>query len=226
MRVLLVEDDKKTAAFIVKGLKEAGYAVDHCSDGRNGFVTATAHDYDVLVVDLMLPLMDGMSLIRSVRQVKKDVGIIILSAKHSTEEKVKGLQCGADDYLTKPFAFSELNARIMALLRRKSNAGAEATTLSFHDLEIHLLTREVVRAGKRIELLPKEFSLLEYFVRNARRVVTRTMILEHIWDINFDPTTNIVDVLVCRLREKIDGSGTERLIHTVRGAGYVFKAEK
>jgi two-component system OmpR family response regulator len=225
MRVLLVEDDKKTAAFIVKGLKEAGYAVDHCSDGRNGFVSASAYDYDVLVVDLMLPLMDGMSLIRSVRQLKKDVGIIILSAKHSTEEKVKGLQCGADDYLTKPFAFSELNARIMALLRRKSNAEAETTTLSFHDVEIHLLTREVYRAGKRIELLPKEFSLLEYFVRNARRVVTRTMILEHIWDINFDPTTNIVDVLVCRLREKIDGAGTERLIHTVRGAGYVFKTQ-
>lgn len=223
MRILLIEDDKKTASFIIKGLKEEGFAVDHCPDGREGFITASAYEYDVMIVDLMLPNMDGLSIIKSIREIKKDVGIIILSAKHSLEVKVKGLENGADDYLTKPFAFSELKARIMALLRRKTDHASETTELAYHDLNINLLTREARRDEKIIELQQKEFALLEYFMRNARRVITRTMILEHIWDINFDPTTNIVDVLVCRLREKIDKDFDTQLIHTVRGAGYVFK---
>ncbi len=226
MRILLIEDDRKTAAFIVKGLKEEGFAVDHCKDGREGFITASANEYDVLVIDLMLPSMDGLTIIKSVRQVKKDVGIIILSAKHSLDDKLKGLHDGADDYLTKPFAFSELNARIQSLLRRKTQSSSNTAELRYEDLMINLLSREVSRENRKIELLAKEYSLLEYLVRNAQRVVTRTMILEHIWDINFDPTTNIVDVLVCRLRDKVDRGSENKLIHTVRGAGYVFKLQR
>jgi DNA-binding response OmpR family regulator len=226
MRILLIEDDRKTAAFIVKGLKEEGFAVDHCKDGREGFITASANEYDVLVIDLMLPSMDGLTIIKSVRQINKDVGIIILSAKHSLDDKLKGLRDGADDYLTKPFAFSEFNARIQSLLRRKTQSSSNTAELRYEDLMINLLSREVSRENRKIELLAKEYSLLEYLVRNAQRVVTRTMILEHIWDINFDPTTNIVDVLVCRLRDKVDRGSENKLIHTVRGAGYVFRLQK
>lgn len=223
MRILVIEDDRKTSEFIVKGLKESGFAVDNADNGRDGLVKAAAYDYDLLVVDLMLPKIGGLDVIESVRQEKPNLPIIILSAKHSTDDKIKGLNLGADDYLTKPFAFNELLARIHALLRRSSSV-SEATTLAFRDLEINLLTREARRGGKLIELQQKEFSLLEYMLRNRQRVITRTMILEHVWDMNFDPSTNIVDVLVCRLREKIDKDCDEKLIHTVRGAGYVLKA--
>ncbi len=223
MRILVIEDDRKTSDFIVKGLKESGFAVDSADNGRDGLVQAAAYDYDLLVVDLMLPGIGGLDIIESIRKEKANLPIIILSAKHSTDDKIKGLNLGADDYLTKPFAFNELLARIHALLRRSSSV-SDATTLAFRDLEINLLTREVWRGGKSIELQQKEFALLEYMLRNRQRVITRTMILEHVWDMNFDPSTNIVDVLVCRLREKIDKDCKEKLIHTVRGAGYVLKA--
>jgi two-component system OmpR family response regulator len=222
MRILLIEDDRKTAAFIVKGLKESGFAIDHAANGRDGLVKGSAYDYDLLIVDLMLPEIDGLTVIKSIREVKPKTPIIILSAKHSIDAKITGLNLGADDYLTKPFAFTELLARIHALLRRSSGV-QEATILAFRDLEINLLTRAVHRGGKNIELQQKEFSLLEYMLRNRQRVITRTMILEHVWDMNFDPSTNIVDVLVCRLREKIDKAVSPKLIHTVRGAGYVLK---
>lgn len=223
MRILVIEDDRKTSEFIVKGLKESGFAVDSANNGQDGLVQAAAYDYDLLVVDLMLPKIGGLDVIESIRKEKATLPIIILSAKHSTDDKIKGLNLGADDYLTKPFAFNELLARIYALLRRSSSV-SDATTLAFRDLEINLLTREARRGGKLIELQQKEFSLLEYMLRNRQRVITRTMILEHVWDMNFDPSTNIVDVLVCRLREKIDKDCDEKLIHTVRGAGYVLKA--
>ena len=223
MRILVIEDDRKTSEFIVKGLKESGFAVDSADNGQDGLVQAAAYDYDLMVVDLMLPKIGGLDVIGSIRKEKANLPIIILSAKHSTDDKIKGLNLGADDYLTKPFAFNELLARIHALLRRSSSV-SDATTLAFRDLEINLLTREARRGGKLIELQQKEFSLLEYMLRNRQRVITRTMILEHVWDMNFDPSTNIVDVLVCRLREKIDKDCDEKLIHTVRGAGYVLKA--
>ncbi len=223
MRILVIEDDRKTSEFIVKGLKESGFAADSADNGQDGLVQAAAYDYDLLVVDLMLPKIGGLDVIESIRKEKANLPIIILSAKHSIDDKIKGLNLGADDYLTKPFAFNELLARIHALLRRSSSV-SDATTLAFRDLEINLLTREARRGGKLIELQQKEFSLLEYMLRNRQRVITRTMILEHVWDMNFDPSTNIVDVLVCRLREKIDKDCDEKLIHTVRGAGYVLKA--
>ena len=223
MRILLIEDDKKTARFIVKGMQEAGFAVDHAATGRDGLVQAVAYDYDLLIIDLMLPEMDGVTVIKSLREVKPKVPVIILSAKHSVDSKIAGLDIGADDYLTKPFSFTELLARVHALLRRSTQVSA-ATVLAFRDLEINLLTREVSRGGKHIELQQKEFALLEYMLRNCQRVITRTMILEHVWDMNFDPSTNVVDVLVCRLREKIDKGYPVKLLHTVRGVGYVLKA--
>jgi two-component system OmpR family response regulator len=211
-----------TADFIVKGLREAGFAVDSSRRGDEGLLMASAYDYDLLIIDLMLPGMDGMTVIESLRKSRKDLGIIILSAKHLLRDKVKGLQTGADDYLTKPFDFIELLARVQALLRRKTSS-PETTKLTFEDLELDLLTREVKRNGKKIELQQKEFCLLEYMMRNSNRIITRTMILEHVWDLNFDPSTNIVDVLVYRLREKIDRERSAKLINTVRGAGYVLK---
>lgn len=224
MRILLIEDDKKTAGFIEKGLKEAGFAVDHCADGSEGLLQAAAFDYDLIIADLMLPGTDGISIIKTVRKQKTDIPIIILSARHSLDYKVKGLEAGADDYLTKPFAFAELMARIQALFRR-SSGGTSSTSLRFCDLEMDLLSREVTRGGIKIDLKPREFALLEYMMRNAKRVITRTMILEHIWDMNFDPSTNIVDVLLCRLREKVDKDFDKKLIHTIRGAGYVLKED-
>jgi two-component system, OmpR family, response regulator len=222
MRILLVEDDAKIASFIVKGLKAAGYAVDHASDGEEGLHLALTEAYDTAVIDIMLPKLDGLSLIERMRREKKDVPVIILSAKSSIDDRVKGLQTGSDDYLTKPFAFSELLARIQALIRRAGGL-AEPTRLTADDLSLNLLTREVTRGGRRIELQPIEFSLLEYLLRNAGRVVSKTMIMEHVWNYNFDPQTNVVEARVCRLRDKIDRDFDKKLIRTVRGVGYVLK---
>ena len=224
MRLLVVEDDKKIASFVSRGLKEAGYVVDMAERGDDAFQLALHNHYDVAIVDLMLPGLDGLSLIERWRAQKVKMPVIILSAKRSVDDRVKGLQVGGDDYLTKPFAFSELLARIQALVRRSSQT-IEPTTLSYADLTLDLLSREVRRGGKKIELQAREFALLEYLLRNAGRVVSKTMILEHVWDYNFDPKTNVIDVLVSRLRSKIDRDFDRKLIHTMRGFGYVLKLE-
>jgi two-component system OmpR family response regulator len=220
MRILVVEDDSKIASFVVKGLKQNGFAVDHCLDGEEGLACAETVDYDVVVVDLMLPKVDGLSLIGRLRAGGKRTPVLILSAKATVDDRVRGLQAGGDDYLTKPFAFSELLARIQALIRRASHA-PEPTRLTVGDLMLDLLSREVQRAGEKIELQPREFALLEYMMRHPNRPVTKTMILEHIFDYSFDPQTNVVDVLVHRLRSKVDKQ--RAMIHTVRGVGYVLR---
>jgi two-component system OmpR family response regulator len=222
MRILLVEDDLKIASFILKGLKEAGFAADHAADGEEGLYMALTEPYDTAIIDIMLPKLDGLTLIEELRRKRINTPVIILSAKRSIDDRVKGLQTGGDDYLTKPFSFSELLARVQALIRRASRT-SEPTLLSVGDLSMDLLTREVVRTGKKFELQPHEFALLEYLMRNAGRVVSKTMILEHIWDYNFDPQTNVVDVLVCRLRNKVDRDFDVKMIHTIRGVGYVLK---
>ena len=222
MRILLVEDDVKIASFILKGLKAAGYAVDHALDGEEGLRMALTEPYDTAIIDLMLPKLDGLSLIEQIRKEKVRTPIIILSAKGSIDDRVKGLQTGSDDYLTKPFAFSELLARVQALIRRASGL-AEPTRLAVGDLSLNLFTREVARGGKRIELQPIEFSLLEYLMRSTGRVVSKMMIMEHVWNYNFDPQTNVVEARICRLRDKIDRNFEKKLIHTVRGVGYVLK---
>jgi two-component system OmpR family response regulator len=224
MRVLVVEDDKKIASFVSRGLKEAGYVVDTAERGDDALQVALHNHYDVAIVDLMLPGLDGLSLIERWRAQKVKIPVIILSAKRSVDDRVKGLQVGGDDYLTKPFAFSELLARIQALVRR-STARSEPTALTYGDLTLDLLSREVTRDGRKIELQAREFALLEYLLRNAGRVVSKTMILEHVWDYNFDPKTNVIDVLVSRLRSKIDRDFDRKLIHTMRGFGYVLKAK-
>jgi two-component system OmpR family response regulator len=222
MRILLVEDDLKIASFVQKGLKSAGFAVDHAADGENGLHLALTEPYDAAIIDVMLPRLDGLSLIQRLRHEKINTPVIILSAKGSTDDRVKGLQTGSDDYLTKPFAFSELLARIQALIRRSSGV-SEPTRLSVGDLSINLITREVIRSGNKIQLQPKEFSLLEYLMRNAERVVSKTLIMEHVWDYHFDPQTNVVEARMSRLRDKIDKGFKNKLIHTVRGVGYVLK---
>ena len=222
MRILLVEDDQKIASFIVKGLKAAGYAVDHTPDGEKGLRLVLTEPYDTAIIDIMLPKLDGLSLIEKMRKEKVNTPVIILSAKDSIDDRVKGLQMGGDDYLTKPFAFSELLARVQALIRRAGGI-SEPTQLNAGDLFINLLTREVRRGGRKIELQPLEFSLLEYLVRNKGRIVSKTMIMEHVWDYNFDPQTNVVEVRISRLRDKIDKGVDQKLIHTVRGVGYVLK---
>ena len=224
MRVLLVEDDATIAEFVEKGLREAGFAVDWAADGRSGLQKATAEPYDAAIVDVMLPQMDGLALIDALRAKGVRMPVLILSARRSVDDRVRGLQAGGDDYLTKPFAFAELLARVQALIRRATGA-AEPTRLSAGDLSLDLLTRKVQRGSKAIELRPREFALLEYLLRNAGRVVSKTMILSHVWDYAFDPRTNVVDVLVFRLREKIDKEFPTKLIHTVRGIGYVLKVE-
>jgi len=225
MRILLVEDDVKIASFILKGLRAAGYAVDHAPEGETGLHLALTEPYDAAIVDVMLPLLDGLSLIGKLRGAGLQTPVLILSAKGAVEDRVKGLQTGADDYLTKPFAFSELLARLQALIRRATRA-AEPTRLSFADLSADLLTREVTRGGQRIILQPREFALLEYLLRNAGRIVSKTMIMEHVWDYHFDPQTNVVEARISRLREKIDRDFEPKLIHTVRGVGYVLRDEK
>ncbi len=222
MRILLVEDDTKIASFIVKGLRAAGYAVDQALDGEEGLHMALTGPYDAAIIDIMLPKLDGLSLIGKLRKDRVQTPVIILSAKGSIDDRVKGLQTGSDDYLTKPFAFSELLARIQALIRRASGL-AEPTRLTLGDLSMNLLTREVTRGERKVELQPIEFSLLEYLLRNAGRVVSKTMIMEHVWDYNFDPQTNVVEARICRLRDKIDREFERKLIHTVRGVGYVLK---
>lgn len=222
MRVLVVEDDKKIASFIVKGLKEAGFAVDPASDGEDGLHLALHHGYDAAVIDLMLPKLDGLSLIETLRRSKINTPVIILSAKRSVDDRIKGLQTGGDDYLTKPFALSELLARVQALIRRASRT-VEPTRLVFGALSIDLLTREVIRGEMKIALHPREFALLEYLMRQPGRVVSKTMILERIYDYGFDPQTNVVDVLVCRLRNKIDRNFEKKIVQTIRGVGYVLK---
>jgi two-component system OmpR family response regulator len=222
MRILLVEDDLKIASFIVKGLRATGYAVDHATDGGEGLRLALTQPYDTAIIDIMLPKLDGLALIGRMRKEKVNTPVIILSAKDSIDDRVKGLQTGGDDYLTKPFAFSELLARVQALIRRGSGL-AEPTRLTVGDLSMNLLTREVARRGRKIELKPIEFSLLEYLMRSAGRVVSKTMIMEHVWDYNFDPQTNVVEARICRLRDKIDRDFDKKLIYTVRGVGYVLK---
>lgn len=223
MRLLLVEDDAKTAAFILKGLRQNGYAVDHISDGEAGLHMALSEPYDAAIIDVMLPKLDGLALIDELRRKKNKLPVIILSARGSTADRVKGLETGSDDYLTKPFAFSELLARVQALLRRASGV-AEPTSLMVGELSIDLLTRQVLRGDKKIDLQPREFALLEYLARNAGRVVSKTMIMEHVWDYNFDPQTNVVEACMCRLRDKIDkGFSGGKLIQTIRGIGYVIR---
>ena len=224
MRVLVVEDDMGIASFILKGLKEAGYAVDHAADGDEGLGMALTEPYDTAVIDIMLPGLDGLTLIERMRHEKVNTPVIILSAKRSVDDRVRGLQAGGDDYLTKPFAFSELLARVQALIRRASGS-SEPTSLTVGDLTMNLLTREVTRGGCMIELQPLEFSLLEYLMRNAGRVVSKTMIMEHVWNYNFDPQTNVVEARISRLRDKIDKAFGTSSIHTIRGAGYVLREE-
>ena len=223
MRALLVEDDATIAEFVARGLREAGFAVDHATEGDAGLDLAASVPYDVAIVDVMLPRRDGLSLIEALRAKGVATPVLILSARRSVDDRVRGLQTGGDDYLTKPFAFSELLARVQALVRRASRA-ADPTTMSVDDLVVDLLSRRVTRGGAPVDLRPREFALLEYLMRNAGRVVSKTMILSHVWDYNFDPQTNIVDVLVSRLREKIDRPFEKKLLHTVRGVGYVLRA--
>jgi two-component system OmpR family response regulator len=222
MRVLVIEDDSKIASFVVNGLKQNGFAVDHADDGEKGLALAGVVSYDSLVLDLMLPRLDGLSLLRQLRAKKVLTPVLILSAKAGVDDRVKGLQAGGDDYLPKPFAFSELLARVQALIRRASHT-AEPTRLSAGDLTLDLLTREVTRGGQKIELQAREFALLELLLRHPGRAVTKTMTLEHLWDYSFDPQTNVVDVLVHRLRAKVDKDFPVKLIQTIRGVGYVLK---
>jgi two-component system, OmpR family, response regulator len=222
VRLLLVEDDVKIASFIIKGLRSAGYAVDHALNGEAGLDLALAEPYDVMVIDIMLPRRDGLSLIRQLRVQKVNTPVLILSAKGSVDDRVKGLETGADDYLTKPFAFSELLARVQALIRRAGGI-SDPTRLTVADLSVNLLSREVIRDGKNIGLQPLEFSLLEYLMRHAGRIVSKTMIMEHVWDYHFDPQTNVVEARISRLRDKIDKGFEKKLIQTVRGVGYVLK---
>ena len=223
MRALLVEDDATIGEFVRKGLREAGFMVDHARDGEEGLRLALAGPYDAAVVDLMLPGRDGLSLIEELRGKGRRTPVLILSAKRSVDDRVRGLQGGGDDYLTKPFALSELVARLHALIRRATGA-PEATRLAVADLALDLLTREVTRGGRRLELRPREFALLEYLMRQSGRVVSKSAILSHVWDYNFDPRTNVVDVLVHRLRDKVDRDFEPKLIQTVRGVGYVLRA--
>jgi two-component system, OmpR family, response regulator len=220
MRLLVVEDDAQVAAYLVKGLKEQGHTVDHAEDGNNGLFLATSEDYDAMIVDRMLPGLDGLAIVKSVRAAGKTTPMLILSALGDVDARVEGLRAGGDDYLTKPFAFSELLARLDALLRRSQQTAAQETTLRVADLELDQLTRTVKRAGKTITLQPREFRLLEYLMQNAGRVVTRTMLLEQLWDYHFDPQTNVIDVHISRLRGKIDKDFDPPLLQTLRGAGY------
>jgi heavy metal response regulator len=222
VRILVIEDDEKLASFIVQGLEQSGMAVDHAANGGDGLRLALSESYDAAVIDIMLPRMDGLTVIQKMREGHVDTPVIILSAKRTVDDRVKGLQSGGDDYLVKPFAFTELLARVQALIRRSTRA-VEPHALKVGDLTMDLLSRQACRGEKLIELQPREFSLLEYLMRNAGRVVTKTMILEHVWDYSFDPQTNVVDVLVCRLRNKIEKDFPEKLIHTIRGVGYVLK---
>ena len=224
MRILVIEDDEKIGSFIRKGLREAGLTVDLAADGRQGLNLFLDNSYDAAVVDIMLPSMDGLSIIETIRGRGISTPVLILSAKRSVDDRIKGLQQGGDDYLVKPFSFGELLARIQALIRRDCRA-VDSHYLNVADLHMDLLSREVRRQGQRIELPAKEFSLLEYLMRNQGHIVSKTAILENVYDYSFDPQTNVVDVLVCRLRNKVDRDFEPKLIHTVRGMGYVLKQD-
>jgi DNA-binding response OmpR family regulator len=223
VRALIVEDDRTIASFLARGLKQAGWAVDQVRTGEDGLDRALAEPYDAAVIDLMLPGLDGLSVIERLRKQRVTMPVLILSARRTVDDRVKGLQAGGDDYLTKPFAFSELLARLQALLRRATGT-LEPTRLSVGDLTLDLVTRQVARGGRSLELQPREFSLLEYLMRSAERPVSRTMILQHVWGYDFDPQTNVVEVLVSRVRHKVDVDLTDRMIHTLRGVGYVLRA--
>ena len=224
MRILLIEDDSSVAEFIVRGFREGGHTIDHAADGKDGLFLATTENYDALIVDRMLPTVDGLSIIRTLRASDDGTPVLILSALGQVDDRVKGLQAGGDDYLVKPFAFSELEARLEALARRSRGKATTETTLSVGNLEMDLLSREVVRDGKTIALQPRDFQLLEYLMRHAGQVVTRTMLLENVWDYHFDPQTNVIDVHISCLRAKVDKEFDTPLIHTIRGAGYKIDA--
>jgi two-component system OmpR family response regulator len=221
VRILVVEDDPKIASFVAGGLRQHGFAVDQAADGDEALALVATTPFDAAVVDVMLPRLDGLSLVRRLRAGGNALPVLFLSARSRVDDRISGLQAGGDDYLTKPFAFSELLARVQALIRRATRA-PEATRLAAGDVQLDLVTREVLVGGRPVELQPREFTLLEYLLRHAGRPVTKTMILEHVWDYSFDPQTNVVDVLVHRLRAKVDPE--HRRIETMRGVGYVLKA--
>ena len=223
MRILVVEDEKKVASFIKKGLEEEHYAVDIAFDGEEGLVLAQINEYDLILLDIMLPKLDGIEVLRQIRHNGSSVPILMLTAKDSVEDIISGLDSGSDDYLTKPFSFAELLARIRALLRRKVKEKTDLLTIG--DLSLSISTHRVTRGGREIELTSKEYALLEYFMRNPNRILTRTLIAEHVWDYHFDPSTNVVDVYVNYLRKKIDQGFEKKLIHTIRGSGYMIKDE-
>jgi two-component system OmpR family response regulator len=224
MRLLIIEDDREAASYLTKAFREAGHVADHASDGLDGYAMASEGDYDVLVVDRMLPKLDGLSLIRSLREQNVMIPVLILSALGQVDDRVKGLRAGGDDYLPKPYAFSELLARVEVLARRRTtNSAGEPTGYRVGDLELDRLSHRVLRSGREIVLQPREFRLLEFLMKHAGQVVTRTMLLEHVWDYHFDPQTNVIDVHVSRLRAKIDKGFDGPLIHTVRGAGYMLR---
>jgi two-component system OmpR family response regulator len=223
MRILVVEDDREAAAYLVKGLKESGHVVDLAINGEDGLALARAQTYDVAIVDRMLPGLDGLSLVRQMKEEGSITPVLFLSALGEVDDKVKGLKAGGDDYLAKPYAFSELLARIEALVRRRAPESVQ-TKLHVGELELDRLTRTVTRAGQPVDLQPREFLLLEYLMQHAGQVVTRTMLLENVWDYHFDPQTNVIDVHISRLRAKIDKNFPEPLLHTVRGAGYCLRA--
>lgn len=225
MRILLIEDDTEAASYLTKAFKEAGHLAEHASDGEEGYFLASSGDYDVLIIDRMLPKRDGLSIVSSLRAEKDDTPVLILSALGEVDDRVEGLRSGGDDYLTKPYAFSELLARIEVLAKRRSSNLQDATSLKVADLELNRLAHSVTRAGSAITLQPREYRLLEYLMKNADQVVTRTMLLENVWDYHFDPQTNVIDVHISRLRSKIDKGFSEPLLHTMRGAGYMLSAK-
>jgi len=223
MRLLLIEDDSKIASFIAEGFRQEGFAVDHAADGEEGLQLALNAVYDAAIIDIMLPKMDGLTVLERLRKEVVNTPVLVLSAKRSLGDRIKGIETGADDYLVKPFAFSELLVRVQALIRRSGMGEERSTTLTYGDVSIDLIKRQVLRDGQKIDLQPREFALLVLLVRNAERIVTKTMILEHIWEFQFDPQTNVVDVLMCRLRNKIEKGYAKKLIRTIRGIGYVFE---
>jgi two-component system OmpR family response regulator len=222
MRVLVIEDDTETAAYVVNGLQSSGHAADHSADGRDGLILATTNSYDVIVMDRMLPGLDGLAIVKTIRSAGVRAPVLFLTARGGIDDRVEGLEAGGDDYLTKPFAFSELMARLNALARRPPLTQVEIV-LRVGDLEMDLIAHSVRRAGKDIELQPREYQLLEYLMRNAGRVVTRTMLLERVWDFHFDPKTKIVETHISRLRAKVGRGSEQELIHTIRGSGYVLR---
>lgn len=223
MRILIIEDDAEQARFLMKGLRESGHRVDHSANGRDGLFMAMSEHYDLCIIDRMLPQMEGLAVVAAMRAANQFTPVIILSALGQVDDRIRGLKAGGDDYLVKPYAFAELLARIDAVVRRQSPA-SDVTTLSVGDLELDRLSRTVKRAGRMIDLKPQEYRLLEYLMRHAGQVMTRTMLLEGVWDYHFDPQTNVIDVHISRLRNRIDLPGAEPLIHTVRGAGYCLRA--